>query len=189
MNVKDLLVAERIADDQFVGRNAGQTRHRGLEAALNYRWDISRDWTLTPFINYTYNDHQFVEFLDEDQDFSGNPLTGVPRHRLNNGIQLQFSNRFFWNTTHQYVSDIPLTDANTLSSEPFHVFGTKWRYETGLTRDLTLGVSLGINNLFNVRYAQSVLINTRAFGGAEPRYYYPGNDRNYYAGFRLEYRL
>ncbi|MEZ2413498.1 TonB-dependent receptor family protein [Muriicola sp. E247] len=189
MNIEDLLVAERIGDDQFVGRNAGQTRHKGLEVALNYRWDISSDWTLTPFINYTYNDHQFVEFLDEDQDFSGNPLTGVPGHRLNNGIQLQYSNRFFWNTTHQYVSDIPLTDANTLSSEPFHVFGTKWRYETSLTSALTLGVSLGINNLFNVRYAQSVLINTQAFGGAEPRYYYPGNDRNFYAGFRLEYRL
>ena len=189
MNVTNLLVAERVGDDQFVGRNAGETRHRGLEAALNYRWDISTDWQLTPFVNYTFNDHQFIEFVDEDEDFSGNPLTGVPRHRLNSGLQLQYSNRFFWNTTHQYVSSIPLRDDNSLSSDSFHVFGTKWRYETKLSSALVLGVSFGINNLFNVRYAQSVLINTRAFGGAEPRYYYPGNDRNYYAGIRLNYSL
>ncbi len=189
MDVRNLLVAERVGDDQFVGRNAGKTRHRGLEAAVNYRWMLSPDWQLMPFVNYTFNDHQFVEFVDGDEDFSGNPLTGVPKHRLNSGVQIQYGNLFFWNTTHQYVSSIPLTDANTLSSEAFHLFGTKWRFERNLGSRLGLGLSLGINNLFNVRYAQSVLINTRAFGGAEPRYYYPGNNRNVYGSIRLRYTL
>jgi iron complex outermembrane receptor protein len=189
MDVKNLLVAERVGDDQFVGRNAGETRHRGLEAALNYRWAISQDWEVMPFLNYTLSDHQFVDFVDGESDFSGNPLTGVPVHRLNSGLQVQYAGRFFWNTTHQYVGSIPLTDANTLSSEAFHVFGTKWRYEQRLSTRLGMSVSFGINNLFNVRYAQSVLINTGAFGGAEPRYYYPGNDRNYYGSVRLSYSL
>ncbi len=189
MSVKNLLVAERVGDDQFVGRNAGRTRHRGLEAALNYRWALGPDWQLMPFLNYTFSDHQFVDFVDGDEDFSGNPLTGVPRHRLNSGLQLQYGSSFFWNTTHQYVGSIPLTDANTLSSEAFHLFGTKWRYERKVSGRLGLSLSLGINNLFNVRYAQSVLINTNAFGGAEPRYYYPGNDRNVYGSIRLRYTL
>ena len=189
MDVKNLLVAERVGDDQFVGRNAGKTRHRGLEAALNYRWKLTPDWQVMPFLNYTFSDHQFVRFVDGDEDYSGNPLTGVPRHRLNSGIQLQYGNTFFWNTTHQYVSSIPLTDASTLSSEAFNIFGTKWRYEKDLSSVFSLGLSFGINNLFNVRYAQSVLINTNAFGGAEPRYYYPGNPRNFYGSIRLTYNL
>ncbi len=189
MNVRNLLVAERIGDDQFVGRNAGRTRHQGLEAAINYRWDLTSTMRITPFVNYTYNRHSFVDFVNGDDDFSGNPLTGVPKHRINSGLQIAFKDRLFWNTTHQYVSSIPLTDSNSLSSDPFHVFNTKWRYEQKLSSVFSLGVSLGINNLFNVRYAQSVLINTQAFGGAEPRYYYPGNNRNFYTGIRLRYSL
>jgi iron complex outermembrane receptor protein len=189
MDVKNLLVAERIDNDRFVGRNAGKTRHQGIEAALNYRLELGAELRLTPFLNYTYNHHRFVEFLDGDEDFSGNPLTGVPEHRLNSGLQIEYKNQFFWNTTHQYVSSIPLTDSNSLRSDPFHVFGTKWRYETKLSSVFSFGISLGINNIFNVKYAQSVLINTQAFGGAEPRYYYPGNNRNFYAGVRIGYTL
>lgn len=189
MEVKNLLVAERIGDDQFVGRNAGKTRHQGVEAAINYRWDLGSGIRITPFVNYTYNQHSFIEFIDGDDDFSGNPLTGVPKHRLNSGLQLQFKDHLFWNTTHQYVSSIPLTDANSLSSDPFHVFATKWRYEQKLSSAFSLGIALGINNVFNVLYAQSVLINTQAFGGSEPRYYYPGNNRNFYTSIRLSYML
>ncbi len=189
MDVRNLLVAERVGDDRFIGRNAGKTRHQGLEVAINYRWDLTSGIRITPFINYTYNQHRFIEFVDGDDDFSGNPLTGVPKHRLNSGLQLQFKDYLFWNTTHQYVSSIPLTDANSLSSDPFHVFATKWRYEKKLSSRFSFGMAFGINNLFNVKYAQSVLINTQAFGSAEPRYYYPGNDRNFYTSLRLRYTL
>ena len=54
---------------------------------------------------------------------------------------------------------------------------------------LKLGFNLGINNVFDARYAQSVLINAVGFGGAEPRYFYPGNDRNYYGSFKISYQL
>ncbi len=189
MDVRNLLVAERVGDDQFIGKNAGKTKHRGIELALNYRWIIDPSFKITPFVNYTYNDHSFVDFVDGEDDFSGNPLTGVPKHRLNSGLQIQFFDNFFWNTTHQYVSSIPLTDANNLASDSFNVFNTKLKYEQKLSEAFTLGIDFGINNLFNVRYAQSVLINTQAFGGAEPRYYYPGNNLNYYTSLRLGYSL
>ena len=51
------------------------------------------------------------------------------------------------------------------------------------------GVDFGINNIFDESYAQSVLINAVGFGGAEPRYFYPGNDRNFYGGLRLRYEF
>lgn len=189
MNIKNLLVGERISEDRLVGKNAGKTRHRGLEIGLNYTWAISKNVQLAPFVNYTLTDHSFVKFLDEGEDFSGNPLTGVPKQRMTSGIQLRLFQNFYWNTTHQHVSEIPLTNAADLYSDPFSVLNTRMGYLKKLTEHFTIGMDFGINNLFDKVYAQSVLINTQGFGGNEPRYFYPGDARNYYGSLRLGYRL
>ncbi len=189
MDVKNLLVAERVGEDQFIGKNAGKTRHQGLELAINYVIEISSKLHVAPFVNYTLNDHKFVEFIDGSNDFSGNPLTGVPKHHLVSGLQLSLFNDFYWNTTLQHVGAIPLTDANSLSSDPYTILMTRVGYRKKLSDKFTIGLDFGINNLFDVVYAQSVLINTRGFGGREPRYFYPGNERNYYGSLRLGYRL
>ncbi len=189
MNINNLLVAERVNEDQFIGKNAGKTKHQGLELALNYTLDISSSFQLNPFINYTLSNHKFVEFIDEDEDFSGNQLTGVPKHRITSGLQLRIFNNFYWNTTHQYVGAIPLTDANTLFSDSFNIYNTRLGYQKKINDSFTIGIDLGVNNLFNIVYAQSVLINTQGFGGREPRYFYPGNERNYYGSLRLGYQL
>ena len=43
-----------------------------------------------------------------------------------------------------------------------------------------LGVLIGVDNIFDVKYASGVVINARGFGGRDPRYYYPGLPRNYF---------
>ncbi|NAY91924.1 hypothetical protein GTQ34_08340 [Muricauda sp. JGD-17] len=58
-----------------------------------------------------------------------------------------------------------------------------------MAKRFSLGLNVGVNNIFNTRFAQFVLINAVGFGGSEPRYFYPGNARNYYGGIRLQYRL
>ena len=189
MNIKNLLVGERINEDQFVGKNAGKTRHLGLEVGLSYQWNISTNLQLSPFINYTLTNHSFVTFIDEGEDFSGNPLTGVPKQRRTSGIQIRLFQNFYWNTTHQHVSEIPLTNAADLYSEPFTVFNSRLGYLKKISEHFTLGLDFGINNLFDIVYAQSVLINTQGFGGSEPRYFYPGDPRNYYGSLRLGYQL
>lgn len=188
MDVRNLLVAERVAEDQFIGRNAGKTRHRGLEIMMDYTWTISSSFQISPFLSYTLNNHEFVEFVDEGEDFSGNPLTGVPKQRRTAGIQSRFLNGFYWNVSHRHVSEIPLTDANSLQSEPFTVFTTRLGYRKNISEKFTVGVDFGVNNILDENYAESVLINAGSFGG-EPRYYYPGNPRNYYGSLRLGYKL
>lgn len=189
MDIKNLLVAQRVGEDQYIGKNAGKTQHQGLELDMEYNWDITSKLKVTPFISYTYNDHSFVTFVDEDNNYSGNPLTGVPKNRLNSGLQAQLNNKFYWYSTHQYVGEIPMTDANSLYSEAFNVVNSKVGYKNQLGKKLSMDIAFGVNNIFDVNYAQSVLINTTGFGGAEPRYYYPGNDRNYYGSLRLGYSL
>lgn len=189
MDVKNLLVAERIGEDQFIGRNAGSTKHQGLEVALNYGISIGTRTRITPFVSYTLNDHSFVDFVDGDDVFSGNPLTGVPRHRINSGLQFQHTTGFYWNLAHTTVGGIPLTDANTLSSEPYTIFNTRLGYKRTFSKKFSAQLDLGINNLWNTRYARSVLINAVGFGGAEPRFFNPGNARNYYGSLGLSYQL
>ncbi len=189
MDIDDLLVAERVGEDQFVGRNAGETKHQGLEMDMNYSWYMSGGFKLSPFVSYTLSDHSFVRFIDDDDDFSGNELTGVPKHRVNAGIRLEKNRQFFWNTTYQFVGEIPLTDANSLYSEAYGIFNTKIGYTKEFSKVFSAGVDFGINNIFDESYAQSVLINAVGFGGAEPRYFYPGNDRNFYGGLRLRYEF
>ncbi len=189
MNIQNLLVGERVNEDQFVGNNAGKTRHRGLELALGYSWDITDYVQMSPFLNYTFNDHSFVEFVDEDADFSGNPLTGVPQHRVTAGLQVRFLEHFYWNSTLQHVGEIPLTNAADLYSDPFTIFNMRVGYLNKLSTHFTIGVDLGLNNVFDTVYAQSVLINTGSFGGNEPRYFYPGDARNVYSSLRLGYQF
>ncbi|MBU2975223.1 TonB-dependent receptor family protein [Zobellia sp. B3R18] len=189
MDIKNLLVDQRIGEDQYVGKNAGSTKHQGIDLELSYAIKLSPQLQLRPFINYTLSDFSFAEFIDEDNDFSGNPLTGVPKNRLNSGLQLQMKNGFYWNTTHQYVDQISLTDANTLYSDEFNVLNSKIGYRKQLSARFSVGFDFGVNNIFDTKYAQSVLINATGFGGSEPRYYYPGNGRNWYGGLKLGMKI
>ena len=187
MDVKNLLVAQRVGEDQYIGRNAGKTRHQGLEIDLQYRNKLSQSITFSPYLSYTLNDHSFVDFVDGDNDYSGNPLTGVPKHRLSSGIDFRHKNGLQLNLTHQFVDEIPMTDANSIHSDSFNVFHAKLGFRTAISSHVNLGLNAGINNVFNTNYAQSVLINAVGFGGAQPRYYYPGNRQNYFGGLQVNY--
>ena len=187
MEIQDLLVAQRVGEDQFIGKNAGETRHRGLELSLQYAIPTQSEVTLSPFLSYTLNNHTFKEFVDGDSDYSGNELTGVPAHRVYTGLLVNSDLGLYWNGNYQFVDAIPLTDSNSLYSDPYHLVNMQAGYRTRWGDHFSLGIELGVNNLFDVLYASSVLINATSFGGAEPRYYYPGNGRNYYTGILLLY--
>ncbi|WP_247716561.1 TonB-dependent receptor family protein [Sinomicrobium weinanense] len=187
MHIKDLLVAQRVGEDQYIGRNAGKTRHKGLELEARYAVPVSGSLSLTPFFAYTLSDHSFVDFVDGENDYSGNPLTGVPRHRLSSGLDFAYGNDVALNISHQFVDDIPLTDANTQSSKAYNIFTTSARYSLPLIGPVKLRLNAGINNVLNTNYAASVLINAVGFGGSQPRYFYPGNGRNYFGRIGLSY--
>ncbi|WP_405384579.1 TonB-dependent receptor domain-containing protein [Maribacter sp. LLG6340-A2] len=191
MPINNLLVAKRIDDDQYIGRNAGKTEHKGLDLDWNYTFYLSPKISIAPYFNYSFSAHKFIEFTDEEaeQDYAGNSLTGVPKHKINLGLQSTFGNGFYANITHQFVDSIPLTDANSIYSDSFNVLNAKLGYATSLNDHFNLGIHFGVNNITNTTYAQSVLINASSFGGNAPRYFYPGNNTNYYGGVQLKYTL
>ncbi len=189
LKIDDLLVAERVGDDQYIGRNAGKTEHKGIEINTYYTISVNKNFYVSPYLNAEFNDHKFVDFVDGDDNFSGNQLTGVPDKKINAGINF-FSNKgFSLNTNYLYVSKIPLNDSNSLFSNPYHIFNVKASYKKTVSKNIQLEINGGINNFTDEKYASSVLINATGFGNSEPRYYYPGNPRNWFGGVKVSYEL
>lgn len=185
--IKNLLVARRTAQDEFIGINAGSTQHDGLELSLNYQWLEKETLSINTFANYTLNNFKFKEFIDGDTNFSGNDLTGIPSGIFNTGIDIESSFGIYGNINFQYVGDMPITDSNNLYSDSYSLTNFKAGYKTSFNKKLNFNIFLGINNIFDKTYVSQVLINASGFNGNAPRYYYPGNPVNYYTGVSINY--
>ncbi len=185
MHIKDLLVARRTAEDQYVGVNAGKTRHTGLEAYLQLDLlDNVRLWS-----SYTRAWYTFRDFVDGENDYSGNALTGQPPHLLSAGLDLQTGFGLFGFLTYQFVDAYPLNDANTAYNAAYHLLNLKLGYRQDIGKRFALELGAGVQNITDTHYASMTQINAQGFGGALPRYFYPGLPRNYYGMLKVEYRL
>ncbi len=188
LDIKDLLVAQRVGDDQYIGRNAGRTLHKGLEIATDYKIQVTEALSVSPFINASFNWHRFKEFINEDIDYSGNDLTGVPNVTLASGIAFKM-NQLSLFVNHLYVGEMPMNDANSLYRDAYNLLNVKLNYGGQLFKKIGYQLHFGVNNLADTTYASSILINATGFNNSEPRYYYPGNPRHYYGGLSIDYRF
>jgi len=183
MFIDNLLVARRIGDDQYVGINAGKTTHRGIDLSLGYQlWPKARPSDAYFWLTYGLADYFFKEFVDDENDYAGNELTGTPPHKLNWGMDYKHRSGLYGNLNFQYVSSMPIRDDNSIYSDAYSLMNLKLGYERTVSRFLRFKVFAAVNNLWNESYASMLLVNAAAFGSNAPRYYYPGLPRNYYGG-------
>ena len=184
--IKNLLVSRRTGEDEFIGVNAGKTRHDGLELELNYKVFKKERSDLNVFLSHSLNHFKFQQFVDETIDYSGNDLTGVPSYIFNAGID--FSHFGFYGTiNYSAVGRMPINDSNSLYSDSYSLTNLKIGFMSNLKKTLKLNIYLGLNNILDEHYASQILINATSFNGSPPRYYYPGNPFNYFAGCHLNY--
>ena len=137
IQVKNLLVAERVAEDQYVGVNAGKTDHNGIEFFGKYTLDLAENWNLSPFMNASFNFFVFDNFVNEEIDYSGNELPGVPKHTINAGLDFSTNYGFSLNILYRNVGEIPLNDANALYTNLYNLVNLK----TGYAFDITICIS------------------------------------------------
>ena len=187
LQVTNLLVARRIAEDQFVGINAGESSHKGAEISLRYNETLFNNFEVSPYFTGSFNRYRFKEFIDGDDDFSGNKLTGAPNVQWQTGLDINtnFGLSLFASVLH--VGPIPLNDGNTLFSNAYSVTNIKASYQFWLFKAVSANFSAGVNNLFDLNYAASILPNAVGFGNAAPRYFYPGAPVNYFGNICLRY--
>ncbi|GAA4302253.1 TonB-dependent receptor domain-containing protein [Aestuariibaculum suncheonense] len=189
LDIRNLLVSRRTLDNQYIGINAGETQHDGLELSLRYTWFINNDLYLRPFLTYSLNDYHFKNFIDNESNYSGNKLTGIPQQVFNAGIDFDTKKGFYGNLYFQSVDSMPITDDNSLFSDCYKLINLKLGYKNNINNNLKANLFYGINNLFNEKYASQILINASGFNGNSPRYFYPGEPTNYYTGININYHF
>ncbi|MGA9588601.1 MAG: TonB-dependent receptor, partial [Salegentibacter sp.] len=187
IQVENLLVAERIAEDQYIGVNAGKTDHNGIELLANYNFELGRGLTARPYANAAFNFFKFDQFVNNGVDNSGNKLPGVPESTIDLGLDLATNWGLSFYSSFRSVGEMPLNDENSGFTAAYSLLNLKASYKMTVLKHLQLNFSAGVNNLLNEHYAASIVPNAVGFGGAAPRFYYPGDPRNYFAGFGFSY--
>ena len=185
--IKNLLVARRTANDQYIGINAGSSSHTGIEFLLNYKILDLKELQIVPYLSGAVNNFKFKEFIDNDKNYSGNQLTGVPENQFNIGLDVNTKYGFSVNTSFRTTGKIPMNDSNTKYSEGYSLLDIKTTYVFTIVKALKTELNAGVNNALNTKYAANILPNAVGFGTALPRYFYPGNPVNYYGGFSVTY--
>lgn len=186
MLIANLLVAQRIGDDQYIGVNAGKTRHQGIEITVNHTSKIAFGISMDSYAALSAGDYEFRKFNHNGNEYSGNNITGVPANKANAGILLK-KNGVYFSADYQFVDAFPMTDANAIYSDSYQLLNLKAGWRFGLHRNLTAHLSGGINNVTNEKYASMVLVNATSTATSTPRYYYPGLPENYYLNFSLKH--
>ena len=187
MEIKDLLVAKRIGDDQYEGVNAGKTFHEGIEISVKHNWSINRFFSLNSYIGASLGKYEFKDFVDNGNDYSGNKLTGVAANKVNAGIMLNTNLGLYLSSDFQFVDKIPLNDANSVYSDSYMIINLKTGYRFEILPNLNAQLAFGVNNLTDEKYASLILPNAVAVGNSTPRYYYPGLPTNYYGNVSINY--
>ncbi|HEV8382916.1 MAG TPA: TonB-dependent receptor [Gemmatimonadales bacterium] len=179
-DVRDALIPYEIAAPRFYYRNAGSTRHRGLE--------VSADLSVAPGMNlsiaWTYSDYRYRHYTFTDtipHVLDGRALPGIPKHWLNLFARAQpAALGGVWAEVQQtYSSGYVVSDTGSTTTSPWWATNVRVGWE-GKSGGMRLGPFLGINNAFNHRYVGSVVINA-----ARGRFYEPAPGRNVYLGLTV----
>lgn len=181
--VRDLLVARRTMDDQFIGINAGKASNQGLEAASEYQFNLGSAQIIA-YAAYTWSHFRFLDFTDRDRDFSGKALPGVPPHHGSAGVEMQYPWGLYAHCGWEWTDRLPIDDSNTIYADAYQLVNIRlgWNGRQGQWSWRLYG---GIQNLLDARYAGMVQVNAPPAGPNPPRYYYPGLPRNGYLGVQI----
>ena len=181
-DVRDALIPYEIQAPRFYYRNAGSTRHRGVE--------LSSDIAIVPGVRldavWTYADYRYRRYSFTVSDtvvhtLDGRALPGIPQNWLNFTLRAQpAAFHGAWAEVQQTRSSGYLV-SDTLSARAAPWWSTNVRVGwEGTTGGMRLAPFVGINNAVNHLYVGSVVINA-----ARDRFYEPAPGRNFYVGLSV----
>ncbi len=180
MDVKDMLVTQDLPTGTY-SVNAGSADYNGLEFVINHKIVVNENLNLSHSLSASWMNYTFSDFVHQGNDHSGNIVTGVPDYTVDYAVFAKTGMGVYGSANFQSVGKIYLRDDNTEYNDPYNLVNVKFGYEKDLA-GLTFNAYLGVNNLFDTKYAS--MIQPNAFGG---RYYYPGLPANYFGGLKVSY--
>lgn len=158
-------------------RNAGKTRHQGVEAALST--ELGAGWSLG--VNYTWSHFRYRDFESNGQNFSDQRIPGIPQHLAALRLNYTHPGGFFASWRTRLVGSFYADDANSEKIEAYSVSDLQAGY-THRSGNWTIEPYLRVNNLLDESYFANIRIN--AFGS---RYVEPAPERSLFGGIRVRY--
>ena len=147
-------------------RNAGRTTRRGAETSVRAAWAWLETGTA-----YTWSRFRFARYVVGSTSFAGQPIPGVPEHYLQAFVTARRGSGF---------ATAEVTAASRASAnDAATVFGSgfaSWTVRAGVVAPsgarVRIEPTLAIENLFDRRYASSLVINA-----TRNRFFEPGLPR------------
>lgn len=176
--LNETIVIRREEDGAEYFVNAGNTNQRGLEALIMYSDELPNGAFLHRFnlwISYTYNHYRFGDYRKDQDDFSGNELTGTPPHILSGGFDLSTRAGVYVRATCLFTDKLPLNDANTAYADSYLLPGMRFGYI-----HKRFEIYTGVENMLDETYSLGNDLN--AAGG---RYFNAAPGRNFYGGLKI----
>jgi iron complex outermembrane receptor protein len=136
--------------------------------------------------SFQYTGNRFVEFVDDDADYSGKKLPGIPVYKNDLLLKWLTSLNIETSMALHMVGKQYLADDNEGMYRAYQTLDWNISYTRDMSANFGFSLALGINNIFDQSYASMILINAPSFGGSLPRYYYPGMPRNFYLTLQLK---
>lgn len=185
-HLKNAIVRRLNDNDTEYFINAGGTKQWGLESSLS-AWIIPENSAgflrgLKLSSAYTLSRFKFDDYVNGTTDLSGKSLTGVPKNVVVTNITAQLPGQFYVFLQHNYTSRIPLTDANTVYANQYHLLQAKLTWNNLRIGNLPVEVFAGADNILDQKYSLGNDLN--AVGG---RYYNAAASRNFYGGLAINF--
>lgn len=182
--MKDAIVRRQNENAQEYFINSGETVQKGVEILLesknfNLKNDIFSNFKFR--FSGSFYQFKFENYRQNEDDFSGNELTGVPKTAINSLVNFTFFKKLSVDYSNFYTSKMPLNDANSVWSESSVVGNIQFRFPVDFDKT-RLNLYLQIQNVYNTEYVSGFDIN--AFGN---RYYNPTAKRNFVFGVKVDF--
>lgn len=158
---RDDIVSQRDpATTRTITTNAGKTRHRGVELGLGA--PLAR--TLRFDVALSYAKHEFVDWVTNQGDFSGNEQQSAPRFLSNARLTWTPSDALRAQLEWTRIGSYWLDDANTAKYHGHKLFNLRGNYAVGPNASLFGSV----HNLGDTRYADSAQLSTNSTPAYSP---------------------
>ena len=153
-------------------RNTGESTVQGLEASTRALLASG----LSLMASYSWVDARFQDFIQDDEDLSGNRVPGIAPHRFDLRLRGE-TGPVFAEVRLERRGAVPVDDSNENEADGYTLLDLRAGGRDVRAGPLRLSPFVGLTNLTDERYVTSVVVN--AFGG---RFFEPGPARGFYAG-------
>jgi iron complex outermembrane receptor protein len=180
--VRDALVPFEVdgAPGRQFYRNAGEAVHRGVEASAGLQpWPA-----LQLRAAYTCIDARFGRYLLGGANLAGTRVPGIAPRRVEASAFWSRGTGPFAGVEVRHAARTPVADtdaAGAFASPAYTTVDLRGGWAELRAGHFRASPSLGLTNLFDVRYDTSVVINA-----VRGRYYEPGPGRSLYAGLEVK---